>query len=321
MGSVLLWVARGLMVGGGAAIGIMFEKLSSWVSGVLPSSVKTTDSSGRPAVWYIFAIVSMAGAAVYFVAKMIAGKKKIFSWVILLMSFGYVADATLNDSAFRKQTQVIGLGDDFVAASLLLSIAASSTEAKSINFLSEFITFNATTVPTSFKIDVLGDGTVFNLDGAGLTALNGIRCVGELAANQYIFQVADGYIGKTATFTIANAVVGQLDIYGFSTSKGRQFVRHEMSRALANVPVTVSDFLYAAFPSAGANDIFNVTFAGGTMQPMHRTELAALLSYKQEVVSTRYNADNWERGIISIQFIGVAEQSIYFQRGGLVIGR
>lgn len=199
--------------------------------------------------------------------------------------------------------------------SKILDIAASVTQSKTINFLPEYITFVATTVPTAFKITMLGDGVVFDLDGSGLTNLNGIRCVGELAANQYIFQVADGFIGKSATFQIANAVAAQLDIYGFSNSKGSTYVTHNQTTATLNVTLGLSDFAYAAFPSAAlATDTFTVTWSDGTTDQLSRLELEAYLAYRQEVSATRYNFDNYQREISLVQFRGAATQSVYYTR-------
>jgi hypothetical protein len=197
----------------------------------------------------------------------------------------------------------------------ILDIAASSTQSKTINYLPEYITFVATTVPTAFKIVMVGDGTVFDLDGTGLNNLNGIRCVGELPANQYIFQVADGYIGKNATFTIANAIAGQLDIYGFSNSKGGMYVMHNTTGTVANATTTVDDFGYVAFPSAVlATDTFTITWADGTTDQLSRLEAEAYLAYRQEVSATRYNFDNYQREISMIQFKGAAAQNVYYTR-------
>lgn len=197
--------------------------------------------------------------------------------------------------------------------SKLLSIAASSTETKSLDYCPEIITFVASTVPTSIKIEVEGE-VIFSLDGTGITNLNAIRCVGELPANQYVFQIADGRIEGSTSFTIANAVASALDIYGWYNSRGSMFVKHQMQKAFANVTKTIVDIAYASFPSAAATDTFTVTFADGTSALMLRTELEALLAMTQEVSATRYSIDNYERTIKRIDFLGAADQSIYFTK-------
>lgn len=302
MGSILLWLGRGLYLGGGAIVGLLFEKISAWVAGVLPSSVKVTGKDGGLAVWFIAAVSIASGIVLYLLTKMLVGKKKILS-LLILMAACFAADAFMG-------APVVPL----VAASLLLSIAASVEETKTIQYLPEIIVFNIGTVPDSFRISMVGDGVVFALDGTGLTNLNGIRAKGQLPSNQYIFQVADGYIGKNATFTIDNAHAGQLDVYGFSNSKGSQYLTYNMNVALANASLDMKNFDYAAFPSAAADDTFTVTWADGTTDDLSRIELESYLVYKQEVTATRYNLDNFMREVKRVQFRGAAEQNVYYVR-------
>lgn len=197
--------------------------------------------------------------------------------------------------------------------SKLLSIAGSATETKSLDYCPEIITFVATTVPTNFKIEVEGE-VIFSLDGAGLNNLNGIRAVGVLPANQFVFQISDGRIEGSTSFTISNALVGVLDIYGFYNSRGSLFVKHQMQKSFANVTKSIVDIAYAAFPSSAATDTFTVTFSDGTSALLLRTELEALLAMTQNVSATRYNIDNYERTIKRIDFLGAADQSIYFTK-------
>lgn len=197
--------------------------------------------------------------------------------------------------------------------SKLLSIAASSTETKSLDYCPEIIVFLATTVPTSFKVEVEGE-VIFSLDGTGLDNLNAIRAVGALPANTYVFQIADGRINGSTSFTIANAVAAQIDIYGWYNSRGSMFVKHQMQKSFANVTKSIADFAFAAFPSAAATDQFSVTWSDGTVSMLLRNELEALMAMTQQVAATRYALDNYERTIKRIDFLGAADQSIYFTK-------
>lgn len=197
--------------------------------------------------------------------------------------------------------------------SKLITIAAAATDQKSFDYCPEIITFVAAAVPTSLKIEVEGE-VIFSLDATGITNLNGIRCVGELPANQYVYQIADGRIEGSTTITMTTAVGGGTDILGFYNSRGTMFVKHQMQKAFANVTKTIVDIAYASFPSAAATDTFTITFADGTSSLLLRSELEALLAYTQEVSSTRYAVDNYERTIKRIDFLGAADQSIYFTK-------
>lgn len=303
MGNILIWLGRGLYLGGGAIIGLMFEKISTWVAGMLPSNVKVTGSDGKLSVWFITAVSVAAGIVLYLITKFLTGKKKIFT-LLLLAAGAFALDALAFDVPF-----------EVVAASLLFTIAADTTDSVTIPYCPQFIMFNVSTVPSAFKITVVGDGVVYALDGTGLTNLNGIGAKGALPANQYVYQVADGFIGKNTTFTITNAAAAAtLSVYGFSNSKGKQYLTYNMATAMANASLDIGQFDYAAFPSAAATDSFTVTWADGTSDDLTRIELESYLMYFQEVTATRYNVDNFSRAVRRIQFRGAAEQNVYYLR-------
>lgn len=298
----MLWVARGLMVGGGAAIGVLFEKLSAWVSGLLPASVNVRDKkSGGYAIWFVVALTAAAGAVVYFIAKAIAGKKKVFTVALALA-------ACALDFAFGFD------GGGVIFAGVIASIAASATESKSIPFCPEFLIFNTATVPTSLKVEVAGDGVIVNLDGAGITNLNGLRNVGALPANQYMFQIADGHIQKNTTITIANATVAAISVKGFSNSRGSMYHKHLMAKIFANANFTLKDFAYAALPTLAATDSVSVTWQDNTTDIVTREELECLIATTQEVSATRYNIDNFERAIKRVQIIAAADMTLYYTK-------
>ena len=304
MGNIMIWIARGLYVGGGALIGVLFEKLSAWVAGMLPPTVNVRDKSGTGyAPWFVVALTTLAGIVVFVVVKMIKGKKKLF----MLAGLVFLADHLL----------FAGVHSAYTTAGLLFSIAGAATEAEPVTYLPEYIAFTIGTVPTNIKIEVLGDGVTFSLDGSGLTNLNGIRLVGELPANTYVYHLADGFIRKNATFTIVNADAAQLDVYGWSDSPGMNYIIHESAKAFANQDNNVPPFLYSAFPSAAATDVFSVTWTDKrtrkqTGNNLTRLELVAYLAQHQEVVSTRYNIDNMATRITGLQFRPSADQNFYF---------
>ena len=312
MGSILLWLGRGVYLGGGAIIGVMFEKISAFVAGLLPSNVNVRGKDGGLAWWFISAVAIAAGIVLYIVTKAITGKKKLLS--MLLFASVFAIDAF----AFG------GTEISVITAGLLFSIAASATDTKSVAYCPEYIGFTIATVPTSFKIEVLGDGVVFSLDGTGLTNLNGIRLVGALPANTYVFHIADGYIRKNANFSIVNATAAQLDIYGWSDSEGNNFIVHEAAKAFANQDNEVpSPFIYSAFPSVNATDTFTVNWYNPvtrkvTNNTMTRKELEMYLAQVQQIADTRYNIDNHAGRIVSLQLRPSADMSYYFTRAQAV---
>lgn len=309
MGSLMIWIARGLYLGGGAIIGVLFEKISSWVAGFLPASVPVQNKEGTGySLGFIVAVATAAGAVLYFAVKLLTGKKKVFVWSALASASVMLIDHYCFGGAHAGYT----------AAGLLFSIAGASTESMSVAYCPEYIAFTIGTVPTSFKIEVLGDGVTFALDGSGMTNMNGIRIVGELPANTYVYHIADGFVSKNTTFTITNADAAQLDVYGWSDSPGANYLNYGSGNAFAGQSNQVPGFLYAAFPSAAAADIFTVNWQDKrgriTSNNMTRLELQAYLAQSQEVVATRYNIDNFAARIVGVQFIPAAQQSYYYVR-------
>lgn len=304
MGQLIGWIVKGLQWGGPAAIGYFTNDIARWGAKVTGTEAKVVNDSGtgfKP--WYIILVTAVAGAALFVGLKMFAGRKKLFSLLALCAVLQYTIGGPVMPENF-----------DVLKGSLLFSIAASVTDTKSIPYCPQFITFNIGTVPTSLKIEIAGDGVIYSIDGTGLTNLNGIRLVGELPSNQYVYEIANGYIQKNASFTIANAHAGQLDVYGWSEQPGNGYVMHNQAKAFANASIEVDDFFYAAFPSAAATDNFTVTWSNGKTETLTRVELQMRLAYKQEVVATKYNVDNIERTVKKIQFNGAADQAFYYTR-------
>lgn len=192
------------------------------------------------------------------------------------------------------------------------SIAASASASFNITYVPQFIGFTIATIPTSFQINVQGDGVIFNLDGTGLTNMSNIRLAGVIA-NTYVFQVADGLInGKNGTVTIANATAAQLDVYAWSKDVGSMYMTYLTQNALLNSGILLKDFAYAAFPSAGTADSFTIKYASGITQVNLRNEQAFGLGYTQNVVTTRYNIDNIAPATVKeLTYIPTTSQNVY----------
>lgn len=195
---------------------------------------------------------------------------------------------------------------------LLGSIAASTTASFQTTFIPQFFAVSLSTVSTSFTINVNGDGVIFNLDGNGMNSLNKIRLVGSVS-NLYVFQIADGLLtNKKATWTIANAVAAQIDVYGWSKVKnGGTYLTYNSQYALAGSGLQLDKFAFAGFPSAAAADLFTINYRDGLSDQPSRFEINSDLGYTQNVVASRYGIDNFGQVIKNVNFVPVAAQSIY----------
>mgnify|MGYP000941406277 CR=1 FL=1 len=207
-----------------------------------------------------------------------------------------------------------GLG---VLAYVWGTIPASSTASFQFTSIPQFIEFTVTTVPTSFQIEINGDGFLFNLDGAGLNNMTHIRHLNRVA-NTYIFQLGDGLIlGKQGTVTIANAFAGTLTINAISPVKmGTTYFVYARVAVLAGATVQMKNFSYAAFPSAATTDRFTIAYKDGSVDNVGREEVNVFLTSTQgSVITSAYNIDNISPARIdNLQFTGTAAQTGYAQR-------
>lgn len=298
------------------AIGYWYNDLATWWSGVLakvgigPDKQQTT--SGKMSWWFILSLGLVFGVillVVYMVLGMITGKgrKKMFLLIGLTVLARYL------DSYFG-----LGGGDGMFYCELLGSIAASSSGTIKSNYLPEIVLFNISSAPTVFQVEVTGDGTVCNFDADGVTNMNGLRQPGSLPSNQYIYQLANGYVTKNTQFTITNAAAAQLDVYGFSTDEATHYMIYQQAKAFANSSLRIpgNNFLYLAFPDAAATDRFTITWRKGnrTTSPLFRNELESYLAWYQQVTATRYNIDNFQQLISQVQFQPGADQTVYWAR-------
>lgn len=229
---------------------------------------------------------------------------KIF-WIITLPLLGAVA--IRYELKYNPRARVLGV--------LWGSIAASVTQTFNVTYVPQFIGFTIATVPTSFVINVQGDGVIFNLDGNGLTSMSNIRLVG-VVANTYVFQLANGLInGKNGSVTIANATAAQLDVYAWSKDQGNIYMTYLTQNALLNSGISLRKFAYAAFPSAGAADSFTIEYNSGITQVNLRLEEQFGIGYTQNTATARYNLDNIAPAIIdTVTYIPTASQNVYIMQ-------
>lgn len=198
------------------------------------------------------------------------------------------------------------------------TIPASSTASFQFTSIPMFIEFIATTVPTSFQIEINGDGFLFNLDGTGLNNMTHIRHINRVT-NSYIFQLSDGLIlGKQGTVTIANAVAGTLTVNAFSPVKtGTTYFVYARVAVLAGATVLMKKFAYASFPSAAATtDRFTIAYKDGSVDNVSREEINVYLTNTQgSVFNSTYNIDNISPARLdNLQFTGAAAQTGYAMR-------
>lgn len=224
------------------------------------------------------------------------------SWLFISIGASLTLLATLHHSV-----------ESGVALALVWgTIGASTTGSFNITFVPQFIGFTASSAPSAFTINVLGDGVTFNLDTNGMTAMRNIRFIG-IVNNQYVFQLANGLInGKNGVVTVTNTVAGTLTINCWSRNWGDMYYTYLTQRALQNSGINLRKFAYAAFPSAGAADSFTIEYNNGLNQISLRDDLNLHLGYTQNQVASNYNVDNIAPAMVdTLTYIPTTDQNVY----------
>ena len=186
-----------------------------------------------------------------------------------------------------------------------------------LNYLPQYIYYVAATQLTSLKVNVLGEGTVCDLDSAGLSSV-GILLMQSRATNLYKIPLATGFFpGKNVTLNFTNSAAQTPDIFASSNNRGDNggfYLVSSSQTALASSGVTLKSFLSAHFPNAGATDLYNVEFSDGhTENNLTRLELQDLLGVKQLVTNSAsdYMILNNDQTIKKISVVPAATQLVY----------
>lgn len=309
MGALFAWIVRGLAYAGPAAIGYFLNDLGTWAAGLVTKvspGTNVRDNSGGWAWWFLIPVIAVAGAGFLIVMNMLTGKRKLFS-LALLGCFVF-------DLAFGNVS-----GIHYVAAGILGTIPASSTDSFSIPFCPQIVILETADF-SALRIEVKDDGQVFNLDGTGILAMEDIGFTGaDTTNNLHAFRVANGFVLKTTTFTATNTDVAARTIRGFSMAEASGgpngkglWTEFTQTQAFANVEFRLKNFSFAAFPSAALTDSFTVAWASGKSDNVNAAELRVLLA------TTQFNEtiaiDN-RAGIVSeIRFTGAAQQTVYYSK-------
>jgi hypothetical protein len=215
---------------------------------------------------------------------------------------------------------ILGLPNEALIANTLviLTTGAAVLTSKDATYLPQFIGYTATTQLTGVKVTTLDGGVICDLDATGLTALRGILRKG-VVTNGTVIQLANGLIpAKNILFEFTNSAAQTPTIFAWSEEQYPQtpyYIQSIRTKAFANVALDISDFAYVSMPSMAAADQVNIYFKDGLTQTVRREELQySLMDSQNEVNTPNYAIDNTNQRIVRVQFIGVADQTLYIVR-------
>jgi hypothetical protein len=195
------------------------------------------------------------------------------------------------------------------------TLAASTTTTIELPYCPAVIHFDASTVPTDMKVNVLGDGVVCDLDGAGIAAASRMFRVGNLA-DQYFIVIANGLVRKNTKITITNAVAGTVDVYGYSERNATYYVQSLQQKCFQNSNVPFANFLELALPDMTGNDKLTVNYRAGFTDDIAPNDLrvqSSVTTYTDDTDSD-YRLRNLKNRIGGASFLAAADQQVYLFR-------
>jgi len=212
---------------------------------------------------------------------------KILTSILFTALFGlFIANAADVSAMVTIPTLIVGNLFIQVPAGVLSAkigaMAGAATTTLQIQYVPEYITFISALPPTALKVEVLGDGTIMNLDVIGVDVMNNIGNLGT-QANRYLFQLGNGLItGKTVEITMANANAGALDVYGLSPDgAGDAYAVYQKNTILANSGKDLIDFAAIGIAAPTVNDIFIIEYEDGTQDKLSIEEIDAYQTLQQ----------------------------------------
>lgn len=182
----------------------------------------------------------------------------------------------------------------------------------------------ATTQLQGLKVEVLGttDGTICDLDAAGITAIGRHRQQG-VAAGAYIIPLATGIItGKNVRITVTNSAAQTPTLYSYGDGNfGQSYFISKKQTIIQNSNTTFDSFHAMFFPNFGANDYLTATYKDSNgLGQLSQIMTYDDLYYVSGVIQTtlQVQVDNCESNLDRIQVMVSATQTAYMVYSRLI---
>ena len=178
------------------------------------------------------------------------------------------------------------------------------------------IHWDAATQLTNFKMNVLGDGNIVDLDAAGLSVLN--RAFREYTIEgKTCLPLADGLIpSKNVDYTFTNSAAQTPSVYVYSQNKASFYIKHHTQKVFAGSGQEISNFVVLGLPNFVDADSLDIEYNNGTIQKMSPEDLRIINSFDQSIqddVNDLY-ISNAQGNIKKVVFIPNADQAVYLSK-------
>lgn len=181
-----------------------------------------------------------------------------------------------------------------------------------VTWLPEFFFYNPPSTPSSFKLEILGEGVMIDLEGAGQNILKDWRKMNS-AADLFYIPAADGIIkGKQIQLTVVSSHATAFDIYGSGDNAGTGFMQTMQQTILANSGTEFTKFAALFLPNLAATDSVTITYEDDLVQIWNLLDLEGFSSNYQ--VETHAQVDNLEGTIRNLNVLVGIQQVCYLTR-------
>jgi hypothetical protein len=196
------------------------------------------------------------------------------------------------------------------------SIPAGSTANITTQWTPSLIHFVTDTVPTTLKVDVLGDGVITNLDDDGIQSFSRMLHTG-IVTDGYVVPLADGIVlNKNTTYTIANGSGNPLIVNAYSEGYATRFWETLTQTVLAGSGVDIKDFWEVALPNLAATDEINIFYRSGFVQKVTIADIRNNQAFSTYVNDDVYDLriSNHRQTIRAVNLVPTSEQLVYLCR-------
>lgn len=187
-----------------------------------------------------------------------------------------------------------------------------------LNYLPQYLAFAAATQLTALKIEVLGGGTLVDLDADGLSTIGRANLDGKVT-NGYVIELSDGLkkdVNVVMTFTNSAAQTPSIRVW--SEENFTSYIVSKRQTIFANTQASFSgsqfDFISFENGTAGSDEL-NVVWESGVVQKMDLVDLQYRNGFDNAIdnADEDYYLDNDEGQVRSISYIPSAQTVLYVQ--------
>lgn len=190
----------------------------------------------------------------------------------------------------------------------VLSIPASSTATKQLNFCPETLMIVSSEKPVKVQVRALGEGVICDLDATHLELQSNFRNNAQFG-NVYTLQLADGLLKNKNIEVEITTGAATAEVYAYSTGEpGENFIITERTTILANTSQTFKKFFTLGLSALPANSQLTINYTSGETQVYTSIdEIKAIAAETHQPIAV---IDNLNQDISSVVIIPTSQITV-----------